>query len=185
MPPWTTSFTRSQESHRRTRHQFQRSDIAGLVCVGERRVPVPSETPQALPSSQPWQPPVTREPGRFGPCRSHRRVCRRRLGVGVAVGVGVDGAEELCAAEGGDPAGGVPLPLQAVTDIREMKTKAEAQARREPISEVRDVMVSYSPDRNQDARVQAMLKSNRRHIFGRRSYPQALRCTIGRLINGS
>jgi hypothetical protein len=43
-----------------------------------------------------------------------------------------------------------------VTDIRESDTTAIAQARQGLENELRDVMVSYSPDRNQDARSQAI-----------------------------
>ena len=73
---------------------------------------------------------------------------------------GVDDDEGLWVSVIGDALGGSPPPLHAVADIREIDTKAATQARRGLKSEVRDVMVSYSPDRNQDARVQAMLKSN-------------------------
>lgn len=79
--------------------------------------------------------------------------------------LGVDATEGLCETEDDGSGGGDSPLLQAVTDIREIEIKAAAQASRGEEIEVRDVMVSYSPDRNQDARVQTMLKGNRRHIL--------------------
>ena len=104
-----------------------------------------AQTPQALPSSPPSQLPAAREPARSAPCRSRRRACSWQWASESALGV--DDADGLCESAGGDPGGGVPPPLHAVTDIREIDTKATAQARQGPESEVRDVMVSYSPDR--------------------------------------